>query len=405
MLLGWEFLTEEDRDNIARGIEDGVAYGGPYHLGLFLVDHCNYSCYFCNQAFLHAKKSVPIEEVERIIMQARAGGLRSVQLAGGGESLMYPKMRELLALLDRENIKLCNVVTNGLLLREEFAERFVSIGCTDVAFSINEIDPELYAQTHVTRARNLQRVLDNMKYLAKKRDEAGLRQPICTALFSLTRKNYRQVEWCYNAALKHGADQVVIRDLWGIPEEDRLTPMECEELQDTLRRLEERDGPDGALRYFISFENIPEFKMGAAPLQKHFNGYQTGPRHEYCYIGWYSMTLHGSGKVFPCCFLQTVPGITGMGNVLEQSVEDIWYGPFYRNIRHQLRSIALKRGNDKNIGEYENLYGGCQMRNQCMIGSNLCDDDFYRDVDRRLDSQRRSARSMLTRFRAMVGSQ
>ena len=30
--LGWNYLTADDKATILRGVRDGVAYGGPYHV-------------------------------------------------------------------------------------------------------------------------------------------------------------------------------------------------------------------------------------------------------------------------------------------------------------------------------------------------------------------------------------
>ena len=36
--LGWKYLTTEDKGAILRGVRDGVAYGGPYHVEIYPSD-------------------------------------------------------------------------------------------------------------------------------------------------------------------------------------------------------------------------------------------------------------------------------------------------------------------------------------------------------------------------------
>ena len=38
--FGWKYLTAADKEAIVRGIEDGVAYGGPYHVEIHPACSC-----------------------------------------------------------------------------------------------------------------------------------------------------------------------------------------------------------------------------------------------------------------------------------------------------------------------------------------------------------------------------
>ena len=65
--LGWKHLTPSDKQAILRGIEDGVAYGGPYHVEIHPADRCNIDCFFCSTAALRGTDEVPMTRLEELL--------------------------------------------------------------------------------------------------------------------------------------------------------------------------------------------------------------------------------------------------------------------------------------------------------------------------------------------------
>ena len=65
--LGWDHLTREDKAAILKGIEDGVAYGGPYHVEFHPQDRCNVDCFFCSTASLRGKDEIPMPRFEELL--------------------------------------------------------------------------------------------------------------------------------------------------------------------------------------------------------------------------------------------------------------------------------------------------------------------------------------------------
>ena len=67
----------------------------------------------------------------------------------------------------------------------------------------------------------------------------------------------------------------------------------------------------------------------------------------FCAMASYYMKIEPNGKVFPCC---RGPEELVMGNVLEQSVEEIWNGDRYREFRRRMFS-----------GDYPDVCKGCDV--------------------------------------------
>src|SRR5712691_5298173 len=85
MDMGWRYLTAEDKRNILRGIRDGKAYGGPYHVEIYPADRCNIDCFFCSTASIRGNDELPLVRIEELVAEMKQVGTRSIRFAGGGE--------------------------------------------------------------------------------------------------------------------------------------------------------------------------------------------------------------------------------------------------------------------------------------------------------------------------------
>ncbi|HEX4496295.1 MAG TPA: radical SAM protein, partial [Thermoanaerobaculia bacterium] len=94
--LGWDHLTPEDKAAILKGIEDGVAYGGPYHVEFHPQDRCNIDCFFCSTASLRGKDEIPLLRLEEMLGELKEMGTRAIRLSGGGEPLFHRKIHDFL---------------------------------------------------------------------------------------------------------------------------------------------------------------------------------------------------------------------------------------------------------------------------------------------------------------------
>ncbi len=142
--LGWQHLTPQDKATILRGVTDGVAYGGPYHVELYPADRCNIDCFFCSTAALLGTDEIPMPRFEELLGELREAGTRSVRLAGGGEPLFHRQIKGFLRAIAASGIPIENLTTNGVLLRGEVTE-LLSAVCDKVTVSLNTGDAESYA--------------------------------------------------------------------------------------------------------------------------------------------------------------------------------------------------------------------------------------------------------------------
>ncbi|MEO6258997.1 MAG: radical SAM/SPASM domain-containing protein, partial [Thermoanaerobaculia bacterium] len=368
--LGWKYLTGEDKAQIVRGIRDGVAYGGPYHVEIHPADRCNIECFFCSTAALRGTDELPVTRLEELIGELKALGTRAIRLSGGGEPLFHRRSKEVLRAIAASGIPIENLTTNAVLLSEEHASILVEC-CDQVTVSLNTADQETYASMMQTPARNFERVVQNVRGLIAERRRRGSATPRVNLQFLVWRENYRSIPRMYELARELDVDTILFNGLSFLKAEQKMTEAETAEMMvlyesviriDEFRRiasiesyeqdiqpmlgeisarLEGERRKRGAVRRLVHLATRRDLTLRQklahrrrlAALRRQEAA--TSGMDDSCVIGWHSMLIRTSGVVAPCCILQGAP----LGNVFEQSVSEVWFGERYARFRSELSRI------------------------------------------------------------------
>ena len=372
--LGWKYLTASDKDAILRGIRDGVAYGGPYHVEIHPADRCNIECFFCSTAAIRGTDELPEDRFVQLIGELRQAGTRAIRFSGGGEPLFHRKIKNVLAAVVASGIPIENLTTNGVLLSEDISSLLLKC-CDQVTISLNTYGAESWARTMKSPERNYSRVLDNIRRLAAMKRGAGKKTPVINIQFLVWRENYRDIRRMYDLAVELGADTILFSGLAYLKPEERMTEDEYREmlgLYEEVIRIDEfrRIANIGSLERDLSADLSVILKRvsderRAQPLVKRLLKFVTreGSLREKvthhlrsrrnaradqatagfdaaCIMGWYSMLIRSSGVVAPCCILQHKQ----LGHIMRDSAAHIWRGAEYQEFRKELtRIIALRR--------------------------------------------------------------
>lgn len=398
--LGWKYLTRDDKAAILQGIEDGVAYGGPYHVEIHPADRCNIDCFFCSTAALRGTDEIPMPRFEELLGELKEAGTRALRLSGGGEPLFHRNIKAFLQAIAGSGIPIENMTTNAVLLRPEIVELLLPV-CDQVTVSLNTADEASYGSMMKTNPRNFQRVVDNVKHLVAERRKRGAKAPLVNLQYLVWKENYKTIPEMYRLAREMGVDTILFNGLAFLSPEQQMTPAETDEMmglyeeivrvdeyrkiscinsfeQDLSERVNEMNRRVGAERSssplrraarfllrddFTLPEKVDHFwKKAKAKRANHANlGLD-----DYCLIGWHSMLIRTTGTVAPCCILQGKE----LGNVYKQSVKDVWHGEAYKDFRRELTRIMRERerwqydeATDKTVD------GLCGKKNGCPIAS------------------------------------
>lgn len=299
----------------------------PIYLELSPVGACNHRCTFCAVDYI-GYKSVMLDMdmlAQRIPEMGRLG-VKSIMFAGEGEPLLHKKINEMVALTKQSGIDVA-FTTNGVLLNQRFIEESLD-KVSWIKVSLNAGSAESYAAIHRTRARDFQRVIDNLRAASEWKRAHGLDTVIGVQSLLLPENAHEMTELARLCRDEIGADYLVIK-----PYSQHLFS-ETHEYEHVNYQayldLEAALAPMSTDRFQVVFR--------AHTMRK----YQEDPetRYKTCqatpFLWGYVMA---DGRVYGCSAYLLDPRFE-YGNLNAQSFQDIWEGERrrenFRYVRHEL---------------------------------------------------------------------
>lgn len=164
------------------------------YITLKLTNRCNMNCYMCGQTKVRdqlSKDDLPFE-----LIKERLDELDSIQTVYlfGGETLLYKDHSKLLAYLNERNIDVL-MNTNGVLVGKH-AEDLVKYKVRDLTFSIDSMNPEIYAKIRGADTYHL--VISNLKKIIEVKKEMHSEYPHLGVNCVILPENKEELEKFYN---------------------------------------------------------------------------------------------------------------------------------------------------------------------------------------------------------------
>jgi len=370
--LGWKYLTAEDKATILRGVRDGVAYGGPYHVEIYPSDRCNIDCFFCSTASIRGDDELPLARIEALVGEMQQAGTRSIRFAGGGEPLFHRKTKDMLRMIGRSRIPIENITTNAVLLGQEMTDILLDGHCDEIIVSLNTADPDSYASMMQTPARNFDRVLTNVRHIVAERNRRKMRNPQIVLQYLVWKENYKSIPRMYELARELHVDSILFNGLAFLRPDQEMTAEETAEMMrlyeqvvraDEFRHIAQIDSFEQDLRPAVSkmASRLDAERRARGKVRRiahlvarrdltwrekiehqlrvrksrHVDRESDG-LEQPCVIGWHSLVVRTGGPVAPCCILQGSP----LGDIFKNSLRDVWYGEEYGRFRRELKRIV-----------------------------------------------------------------
>jgi radical SAM protein with 4Fe4S-binding SPASM domain len=303
----------------------------PAELYIETTNRCNLRCKTCPQFFgmQEAFSDLTAERVERILGQFP--GVRRVVLHGIGEPLLNRDLPRIIGLVKARGAHtLFN--TNGLLLRWRAAEALVRAGLDEVRVSIDSASPETYRV--VLGADGFGRIIDNLRALNAVKRRLASASPRVSLWITGMRANVLELPSLVRVAHEVGVKDVYLQRLVysgrGLAvSEQALFGAAAEPELAAVREAEELAGALG-----VALRGSGEASAGASVA-----GDANQAAYRACRRPWTLTYVTANGNVLPCCIAPFTgahyDGIV-LGNIFEQSAEEIWNGPRYRRWRRAM---------------------------------------------------------------------
>ena len=266
----------------------------PISVILELVNRCNLECPFCYQGHRNdAKKStLSIEDLKKLFLEFKKNKLDALLLSSS-EPLLYKDFSKILKMAEESEIMDQFIFTNGTLLNEKNSKVILNSSLTRLFVSIDAATSQTYDKVRIPVNKKalgedrLKKIDENIINFINLRNSLGRKIPLVRVSFVALQTNAHEVE-----------------------------PF-IEKWIDIVDSVE------------IQKENSIDFYDDL--LKKKFDKKKLLLRKYNCNEPWGQVTIHSDGTVGPCC--NTVGRNLPIGNILNESLSDIWQGTKMREIR------------------------------------------------------------------------
>lgn len=277
--------------------------GLPISISFEPTTSCNLRCPECPsglRSFTRPTGMLAVELFKKTI-DTMAHHLQYLTFYFQGEPYLHHQFLEMVSYASTKNIYTATS-TNAHYLKEKSAEATVQSGLSKLIISIDGTTQDTYQSYRI--GGSLEKVIEGTKAIVKAKRELKSKTPYIVFQFLVVKPNEHQLPEVYKLAKELGVDEVKLKSAQ-IYNFENGSPLIPEQEKYARYRL----GKDGRYQIKNQFDNN-------------------------CWKMWHSCVITWDGKVLPCCFDKDAQ--YSMGNLQEQSFEEIWYGEKYQAFRKTL---------------------------------------------------------------------
>lgn len=306
----------------------------PRELYIETTNRCNLKCRTCPQYFGMPEDVADLTPnlVERILDQFPF--VRRVVLHGIGEPLLNRDLPRIIEIVKRHGaFVLFN--TNGLLLRDKLTGPIVRADLDELRVSVDSASAETYE--FVRGADGFRRIIANLRALAELKETLGSTAPKVSLWITGMKSNVAELPALVRLAHAIGVREVYLQRLVysgrGLAVQDEALFGRADTAQVTAVREAERLAKELGIELKGSGEvSAAEMVEGERAVAESYRA---------CRRPWSLMYVTANGNVLPCCiapFTDAHYGGLVLGNIFEETAEEIWNGQRYQAWRQAMLS-------------------------------------------------------------------
>lgn len=305
----WKFAHHPERIDAVRERRPVI----PANLQIDLEGRCNHNCRFCayrNAGFdeVGMRFTEPVrlsrERGLRLVDEIHELEIPSVEITGGGESMLWPWIEELLERLAHTELA---IVTHGHSLRPSIVDRIHRESLRWIRFSLDSCTPATHAAVHRVKESQFPRVLDHMSHVLNR----GFPHARIGVSFVVVPENVHEIVAAARFWKAFGVHNIRYSFTYDSGYQGRLTAAERERVFGLIEQA--RGEQDAHFRVFGWKDRLDNYTPGNSDFAS--CGYQFG-----------TIAIGNDGGVWPCCIVKYYPAYA-IGNINEQSLAQILLGP------------------------------------------------------------------------------
>jgi radical SAM protein with 4Fe4S-binding SPASM domain len=304
----------------------------PRCLYLETTNRCNLRCRSCiiYRGGWEPKRDISLEEL--LMLSEQLPGLERAVLHGIGEPLLNPDLPAMICHL-KSNTARVLFNTNGILLSKEKQEELIDSQVDEIRVSLDAASPRVYQAVRGSDKFDL--IVRNLRTMTRRLASRKLAKPKLSLWFLGNRDNIGDLPKLIELASDIGVSEVYLQRLvyflehegYGLARpEKKLTNLDTEANQ-LIKKSEEKAIHLGVTFNASGLTGAVQSLQVSSPVRSPW---------KKCFRPWEVMYITAQGNVLPCCispFSTADYSSIVLGNIFDQSVEEIWFGEIYQDFR------------------------------------------------------------------------
>jgi len=305
----------------------------PTQIQIDLTNKCNHNCVYCFYRGVNGNivqsfdknATLPFNTVTNLIDNMVELNIPALQITGGGEPLMYPWIKELLAYINKTDLELA-MVSNGALMTSEIISYLHNFSW--IRISIDAATKETYAKSQATGINEFDKVINNVGQLAKE-----LTNTIIGVSFVINPINYKEIYQACKLYKELGVHNVRLSVAYTDDQNKIFEPF-MSEMMELARKSRE-----------LNDDTFKVFDLGYT----HIVHLESKKNYNTCGYSHFTAAIEANGSVRPCCTLKGAKH-SNFGNINDNSFGEIWFGETRKNWvkKFNVNSCVLCWMDDKN---------------------------------------------------------
>ena len=308
----------------------------PYHIQIGADNRCNMRCGFCLAAayrengLLHIQDRKMDRNPEEIFLRLvpYMKYWRFLSVTGPGESLLNPRIAEILELVRRNSDCTVTITTNGVLINARLAEILVRERVDEVSISMDSLRKEIYEELRVNG--KFEKVIGAIEAINAAKRAAGSELPRLNLTPNFSRKNIEELPEFIRFASSNGIAVIqatptqVYRKSW-VKESLLSFPGLARAAAEEAEVLARERGVVFVNELRMVYLNRGRGLVGLLKKREQ-QDFPTDP--STCRKPWSSVYIEPDGEVRPCCYLSPV-----LGNLYDTVFPEVWNSPSAQELR------------------------------------------------------------------------
>ena len=332
------------------------AFRGPRRLELHPTNICDNRCIACwkYSPLLGGKgataewmrQQLSLEEIEALADDLVLLGTPLVNVAGGGEPLMHPRIVEIFEMLRSKGLE-CSLCTNATKLTADIARKLVDLELDEIVVSLWAGTWETYRKLHLNAKREVFEAIKGiLGDMISYRNSLGRRRPRVVVYCVISNINCREIREMATLTREVGADECRFSPVDMPTEEAKalaLSPADITEIKRQFEDLRQDPLTTGLGEQLLGWNDAFMRRISSPGASR---GVYEGRAVSggKCYAGWWYSEVFADGSVHPCCKAEfIIPG-----NIREKPFREIWNSPPQREFRRkrnlEFENYTLPRG-------------------------------------------------------------